>query len=181
MSSPHPHRATRALCAIAATALALALTGSPEPVSASAAGHSIASVPAGTWTWPVPGAHDVLRPYAAPATRYSAGHRGIDVRSATGTAVAAPESGTIRFAGVVVDRSTITIETSSGVLISMEPVVSTLAVGEVVERGAIVGRVSTGGHCDSTCLHLSVRVNGDYASPLAFFGGVPRAVLLPVR
>ncbi|QDZ14081.1 peptidoglycan DD-metalloendopeptidase family protein [Humibacter ginsenosidimutans] len=135
----------------------------------------------GTWSWPVPGARTVLRGYEAPASRYSAGHRGIDIAAVTGTPVVSPASGTVRFAGVVVDRPTITVATVDGVLISLEPVASPLAAGDVVAGGQSLGRVAAGGHCNAACVHLGVRVNGDYASPLLFFGGVPRAVLLPLN
>ncbi len=122
-----------------------------------------------------------MRGFEAPSTRYSAGHRGIDVPAAPGTSVLAPQDGVVRFAGVVVDRATITIETTQGVLISMEPVASPLVRGDPAHKGGQVGAVAAGGHCDRGCLHLGVRVHGDYVSPLRFFGGVRRAVLLPIR
>ncbi|GAB3802139.1 hypothetical protein GCM10028798_18770 [Humibacter antri] len=131
--------------------------------------------------WPVAGTRTVFRPYEAPASRYTAGHRGIDIATPPGTPVVAPESGTVRFAGVVVDRPTITVQTGQGVLISIEPVTTTIAVGGLVLRGGALGVVGDGGHCDGTCIHLGVRVGGEYVSPMRFFGGVPRAVLLPLR
>jgi murein DD-endopeptidase MepM/ murein hydrolase activator NlpD len=122
----------------------------------------------------------VKRGYEAPATRYSAGHRGIDIPAGAGTLVVAPESGTVRFAGVVVDRPTVTVQTSAGILLSIEPVAAEYAVGDAVERGSALGIVATGGHCTGACIHLGVRVAGEYVSPMRFFGGVPRAVLLPL-
>jgi murein DD-endopeptidase MepM/ murein hydrolase activator NlpD len=132
------------------------------------------------WIWPVSGPRVVKRGYEAPATRYSAGHRGIDIPAGAGTLVVAPESGTVRFAGVVVDRPTVTVQTSAGILLSIEPVVAGYAVGNAIERGSALGTVATGGHCSGACIHLGVRVNGEYVSPMRFFGGVPRAVLLPL-
>lgn len=134
-----------------------------------------------SWAWPVSGARSVIRGFEAPATRYSAGHRGIDIRAGTAERVAAPIDGTVRFAGVVVDRATVTVETADGILVSLEPVTTELVTGDAVTRGAPIGTVSTGGHCSLRCLHLGVRVRGDYVSPMLFFGGVPRAVLLPIE
>ncbi|WP_460580007.1 murein hydrolase activator EnvC family protein [Humibacter ginsengisoli] len=196
MSSPRRLIATRAVSAVAAATLALALTGTPEPASASpSSSGSVARPPAASptsvstpavqqdagWVWPVAGPRTVLRPYEAPASRYAAGHRGIDIVAPPGASVLAPESGTVRFAGVVVDRPTVTVQAGPGVLISIEPVATTLSAGDAVTRGGALGAVATGGHCDARCIHLGVRVDGEYVSPMRYFGGVPRAVLLPLR
>lgn len=182
---------------VSAAALTLALIGAPDPVSASVADHVsdsglierskgpagvvVHATAAGGWVWPVAGSRNVVRGFEAPASRYSAGHRGIDIAANTGADVVSPTAGTVHFAGVVVDRSTVTVATPDGVLISMEPVTSELVVGASVAKGAKLGVVSTGGHCANGCLHLGVRAEGQYVSPLRYFGGVPRAVLLPMR
>lgn len=182
---------------VSAAALTLVLVGTPEPASAgvSSPGND-GTVPLSLervglddsrsgasrhWVWPLAGARRVLRGFEAPASRYSAGHRGIDLSAGQGAVVVTPATGAVHFAGVVVDRSTVTIETPDGLLISMEPVTSDLKSGTPVTAGAPIGVVSEGGHCSSRCLHLGVRVDGQYVSPLRYFGGVPRAVLLPMR
>jgi murein DD-endopeptidase MepM/ murein hydrolase activator NlpD len=184
MPSPHLLTVTRALSVVAAAALALALVVTPEPASARPPGSSASALVGQAadpgWAWPVAGPRVVKRGYEAPATRYSAGHRGIDIPAVAGTLVVAPVSGTVRFAGVVVDRPTVTVQTSAGILLSIEPVAARYAVGDAVERGSLLGTVATGGHCAGACIHLGVRVNGEYVSPMRFFGGVPRAVLLPL-
>ncbi len=78
------------------------------------------------------------------------------------------------------DRPVLSISHSSGVLSSFEPVDATVAAGDHVRRGQVVG-VLLAGHCSSTCLHLGARIAGEYVNPLLFLGEVPRAVLLPVR
>jgi murein DD-endopeptidase MepM/ murein hydrolase activator NlpD len=133
------------------------------------------------WAWPVPGARTVTRGFEAPPTRYSAGHRGIDIAAQTDAEVVAPESGVVRFSGVVVNRATVTLVTADGTLLSIEPVTSEWVKGDSVARGERLGTVARGGHCDSVCIHLGVRVHGEYVSPMRFFGGIPRAVLLPLR
>ena len=131
------------------------------------------------WNWPVDPPHTVVRPYVAPATPYSAGHRGVDLAAPGGT-VYAPDDGIVHFAGTVVDRPVLSIRQDGGIITSFEPVVTTLVAGDRVERGQVIGTVLPG-HCASVCLHFGVRVNGAYASPLAWLGGIERAVLLPTR
>lgn len=132
------------------------------------------------WLWPTSPPGAVVQPYEAPAGPYAAGHRGIDVAAVAGTAVLAPAPGKVVFAGVVVDRPVVTIETGDGVLLSMEPVITDAVVGAAVAAGERVGSVARGGHCDGRCLHLGVRVDGQYVSPMLYFATVPAAVLLPV-
>ena len=78
------------------------------------------------------------------------------------------------------NKRVLSIEHAGGVLTSYEPVVSELTRGQAVERGQEIG-TAIAGHCASLCLHFGVRVEGLYASPLAWLGGVERAVLLPTR
>ena len=132
------------------------------------------------WSWPVPAPHPIVRPFAAPATAYGAGHRGIDVGAASETLVMAPDDGVVFFSGVVVDRPVLSITHSGGLVSSYEPVASSLPAGTAVHRGAVVGTLQPG-HCPQSCLHFGVRLHGEYVSPLNYLGGVPRAVLLPTR
>lgn len=155
--------------------------------------------PGAVWDWPAPDERVVLRAYEAPATRYAAGHRGIDIR-ATGS-VLAPDDGVVSFVGFVVDRPVLAITHSGGLVSSFEPVTSALASGAVVRRGDVVGTVTTSAasgdgtgsampesaaagseaHCGANCLHVGARRHGEYLSPLALFGTIPPAVLLPTR
>ena len=134
---------------------------------------------AGTWLWPLPPPHPVLRGFQAPATLYAPGHRGLDLSSAAGREVVAPAAGVVSFAGVVVDRPVLSIEHADGLVSSLEPVSASVAVGDRVTAGQPVGQVADGGHCAGRCVHLGARLNGGYVSPLLYLLGVPRAVLLP--
>jgi murein DD-endopeptidase MepM/ murein hydrolase activator NlpD len=154
-----------------AIALLLALTAAvadPPPVTGA------------RWSWPVGRPHALVRPFVAPATQYGSGHRGIDIRAPAGSVVRAPADGVVHFAGFVVDRPVLSISHAGGVLSSFEPVDATVAAGDHVRRGQVVG-VLLAGHCSSSCLHLGARIGGQYVNPLLFLGEVPRAVLLPVR
>jgi hypothetical protein len=137
------------------------------------------TVTRGSWAWPVGAPRSIVRPFIAPATAYSAGHRGIDI-AATGTTVVAPDDGTVHFAGVVVDRPVLSIEHAGGVLSSYEPVETVLVAGAVVHRGDALGTLLPG-HCSRVCLHFGVREDGRYVSPLLYLGGIERSVLLPTR
>lgn len=123
----------------------------------------------------------ILRPFEAPATPYSSGHRGIDIAASPGTAVLAPAADTVYFSRQVVDRGVVTIEHEGGYLSSFEPVVSDLAEGQRVTAGEEIAAVGTGGHCADACLHFGVRLAGEHLSPLMMIGEIPRAVLLPLR
>ena len=138
----------------------------------------LAAAAGGDWLWPVDPPRVVDRPFIAPATPYSAGHRGADFRA--GASLYAPAGGTVRFAGVVVDRPVLSIDHGGGVISSYEPVVASVAKGDVVAAGQVIGTIM-GGHCRSPCVHMGVRVDGEYVSPMSFFGQIPRAILLPTR
>ncbi|MGH1522958.1 M23 family metallopeptidase [Leifsonia sp. L25] len=166
-------------------AVAPSAGGIPGPMAeggvSSAAISSEAPRVAPRWSWPLAPLR-VVRAYEAPPSPYAAGHRGIDLAALSGAIVAAPSDATVHFVGVVVDRPVLTLDHGSGVLSSYEPVVAAgLAVGDPVTRGMVLGVVGEGAHCSGVCLHVGVRVDGDYVSPLLFFERPPRAVLLPLR
>ncbi|TQL47624.1 peptidase M23-like protein [Homoserinimonas aerilata] len=166
-----------AVVMVLASAL-LAVTTAVPVQGAEAATHE-------RWLWPVDKPHPVLRAYLAPATPYSAGHRGIDIGVASGAEPAqlrAPTDGIVHFAGVVVDRPVLSIRHAGGLVASYEPVVTELVAGDTVQRGDLLGELAGPvTHCDRPCLHFGVRLHGDYVSPLLYLEGIPRSVLLPTR
>ncbi len=90
----------------------------------------------------------------------------------------APADGIVHFAGFVVDRPVLSLEHVDGVLSGYEPVQTSLVAGDRVSRGQVIGTLLPG-HCASACLHLGVRVDGEYVNPLLFLGGVGWSVLYP--
>ena len=152
------------------TAVALLLLIAPGLSAASASPQ---------WDWPVGPPRTIVRPYIAPATPYSSGHRGIDVVTPDGI-VTAPADGVVHFSGTVVDRPVLSIDHGNGVVSSYEPVVTPLKKGDLVSRGDPIGEVIPG-HCSSLCLHFGVRIDGEYVSPLTMLDEIPYAVLLPTR
>ena len=163
---------SRSLRIVVLLVAVLAFLSVPQPARAAAPAVGA------RWSWPVAGAHPVIRPFVAPATAYAAGHRGIDI-AAKGD-VLAPADGIVHFVGFVVDRPVLSISHAGGVISSYEPVVSSLHVGDTVTRGEVIGQVLAG-HCADSCLHFGVRIDGQYVSPMLFLGGIPYSVLLPTR
>lgn len=130
------------------------------------------------WVWPVSPVQ-IAAPYVQPPHRYGAGHRGIDLVASSGMPVVAPADGVVAFVGAVVDRPLITIDHGNGLVTTLEPVTSTLKVGDTVTGGSVVGTVSEGGHVSPGNVHFGVRLDGEYINPMLLLGGIPRAILLP--
>ncbi|GAA1684287.1 hypothetical protein GCM10009792_00200 [Microcella alkalica] len=170
----------RSLAPLAVLALVLASGPSAAAAAPPLARDAAVSAPAPGWEWPVAGPRVVERPFAAPPTPYGAGHRGVDLRAESAVAVVrAATGGSIHFAGRVVDRGVVTIRSGS-LLVTVEPVAATVAMGEAVRAGDPIG-VLEPGHCAAPCVHLGVREAGAYVSPLRWLGGLGRAVLLPLE
>lgn len=151
--------------------LAFGLLLLPQP------GHAIGASSQSAWRLPLGSPLRISAPYDLANGPFQAGHRGIDMPTATAAQVTSPTNGVVSFAGTVVDRPVLSIQVDEHTIASFEPITSTLEVGDVVARGDPLGTVSTGGHCRSECLHLGVRVNGAYVNPIRFLVG--RAVLVP--
>jgi murein DD-endopeptidase MepM/ murein hydrolase activator NlpD len=173
---------------LATVLLVVPLLGAPAPAPVDTADGAPApgASPASSthWAWPGDNPREVLRPFLAPATRYGAGHRGIDIATVD---VRAPADGTVHYSGILFGRGVLSVEHGDGVLSSYEPVLSNLRRGEKVSRGQVLGTVSpavespdsTLGHCAVPCLHFGVRILGEYVSPMNYFISIPRSVLLP--
>lgn len=138
------------------------------------AAHSTSASP---WLSPLAGALRPTRAFDLPNGPYQAGHRGIDLDASPSALVRAPTGGTVAFVGIVVDRPVLSIAVAPDTVVTLEPVHSTLLVGDTVRGGDPVGTVAAGGHCETQCLHLGVRVNDTYVNPLKYYW--PKPVLLP--
>lgn len=131
------------------------------------------------WSWPLEENRTVAREYVAPADRYSAGHRGIDIAAEPGTELHAVAEGTVTFAGMVAGRPVLTLEHQNGWKSSYEPVLTDLQTGTPVLPGAVIGTLAEpAGHGPGSLLHLGARRDGEYVSPLLLLGAAG-AVLLP--
>lgn len=132
------------------------------------------------WDWPVQPLPAVDRAFERPATRYAAGHRGIDLAATAGQSVVAVADGVVTHSGVVAGRGTVTVLHSDGLASTYEPVDERIATGAAVAAGTALGRIGSGSHCAAhTCLHLGARLGEEYLDPLLLLTRV-RIVLLPL-
>jgi murein DD-endopeptidase MepM/ murein hydrolase activator NlpD len=152
--------------------------------AASAADATEPVGPAAAYELPVPG--DVVRPFDPPAVRWGAGHRGVDLGSAVGSAVRAPAGGVVTFAGQVAGRGVVTILHDDGLRSSFEPVSTRLHTGDRVSTGDEVAMLDAAatepgvGHCaPQACVHWGVRRGETYVDPMALVATDP-IVLLPL-
>ncbi|SER57223.1 M23 family metallopeptidase [Actinokineospora terrae] len=130
---------------------------------------------------PLVPARPVSRPFTAPAHPYGAGHRGVDLPGAVGEPVHAAADGVVVFAGVVVDRSVVSIQHRGGLRTTYEPVVPEVAGGTRVRRGDVLGRLGAGhpGCAVAACLHWGLRRGREYLDPMVAVHR-PRVRLLPL-
>ncbi len=143
-------------------------------------GLLVAVISSAPWMWPVGGPHDVVRPYIAPSTAYGAGHRGVDLaapdgcRGRAGGWRRALRRCRGRPAGALDrPRRRGAVELRAGVVgARTRRCGRARAAARIGARRALLGR---------RCVHVGVRIDGQYVSPMRFLGVIPRAVLLPTR
>jgi murein DD-endopeptidase MepM/ murein hydrolase activator NlpD len=87
----------------------------------------------------------------------------------------------VAFAGVVAGRGVVSVDHPGGLRTSYEPVTATVARGDQVGAGAVLGRLETvASHCPpAACLHWGLRRGETYLDPRSMLGAV-RVRLLPV-
>jgi murein DD-endopeptidase MepM/ murein hydrolase activator NlpD len=164
---------------------AIATTGGTATAGGIATADGIATASEAAYRLPLVGPPRVVRPFVRPATRYSAGHRGVDLATGPSGSVRAAGPGTIRFAGDVAGRGVVVIEHAGGISTEYEPLAIGRAagggpagsragpglavrVGQRVAGGTVLGVVAgVHGECaPSACLHWGARRGGDYFDPL---------------
>jgi murein DD-endopeptidase MepM/ murein hydrolase activator NlpD len=157
----------RSVAAVAGLLLMGACDGSPMgPVAAIPASvEPAATDPSGDVQWPVDG--DVLRRFEAPATRFGAGHRGVDLAAEPGQEVRAALGGIVVFAGLVAGSGWVTVDHGNG-LVTTYGVLGSWDVdpGVAVAAGERLGRLAP----SATHLDWGARRDGAYIDPLSLFG-----------
>lgn len=149
-------------------------TPRPDPADVARSVHGIAAAIDGdvSGQFRPPAPLEVLTEFITPVTRYSAGHRGVDLAVALGAEVTAAGSGTVIYAGHLVDRGVVSIEHAGGLRTTYEPVSAHVVAGQWVDRGDVIGTVESGHpSCQpAICLHLGARLpDRVYLDPLALF------------
>lgn len=144
-------------------------------------GAAPAAAAAGTaWSWPLAGPHEVSRPFAPPASRYGAGHRGADLPAEAGAGVRAAAAGRVSYAGLLGGRGVVVV-VHGDLRTTYEPVTASVAVGSAVAAGTEIGRLEPGhaGCPVAACLHWGLRRGEDYLDPVGLVDRSP-ARLLPL-
>jgi murein DD-endopeptidase MepM/ murein hydrolase activator NlpD len=162
---PAPLAATPlAATPVAATPVAVVPGAAPRwPAAASDTG----TAPTTGFGWPLGPAHPVLRRFDPPETRYGRGHRGVDLGGVPGQPVLAAGDGVVLYAGMLADRPVISVEHSSGLRTTYEPVEPAVVAGQRVRRGEVIGHLLAG---HAGCGQFAVPPTTD---------PVPRAGVLP--
>jgi murein DD-endopeptidase MepM/ murein hydrolase activator NlpD len=131
--------------------------------------------------WVPPVEPQVTRPFEPLPHPYAAGHRGVDLRGSPGTPVRSAGDGVVVFAGMVAGRPVVSIDHANGLRTTYEPVDPSVAAGQRVPRGAVVGNLRPGhaGCPAAACLHWGLRRGESYLDPLNLLEP-PRIRLLPL-
>lgn len=136
---------------------------------------------AASWVWPLAPPHVVSRGFSPPASAYGAGHRGVDLVGATGDPVRAAGDGVVSVAEVLAGRGVVVV-VHGRLRTTYEPVRASVAVGDSVAAGELIGHLEAGhaGCPVPACLHWGLRRGETYLDPLSLVGR-GRVRLLPLR
>jgi virulence factor Mce-like protein len=106
-------------------------------------------------------------------------HTGIDIDGELGDPVVAAGAGTVLLAGPYFDYGNTVIIDHGGGLSTLYAHLSTVTVapGDVLARGDLIGLVGCTGNCTGDHLHFEVRVGGEPVNPIPY---LPGAFLTPV-
>lgn len=148
---------------------------------------------AAAFSWPLAPPHPVVRGFQAPATPYSAGHRGVDLGGTSDAEVLAAGQAVVAFAGDVAGRPVVSLDHGDGLRTTYEPVTPRVVAGQRVGRGETIGLLQPGHPgCAApgpdpaaevgtgACLHWGARRGAEYVDPLGLLGS-GRVRLLPWR
>lgn len=152
----------------------------PVSAAAAAAGRPAPSAATG-FVPPLAGPAVVLTGFRPPASRYGAGHRGVDLAGAAHGRVLAAGAGVVAFAGPVAGRGVVSVDHLAGIRTTYEPVTALVGSGERVAAGQLIGTLQAGhlSCAPASCLHWGARLtDGSYLDPMELLTGL-RARLLP--
>lgn len=124
----------------------------------------------------------VVRGFEPPDLPYGPGHRGVDFAAVDGTPIRAAASGVVTFAGVIAGITWVSIAHRDTYMTSYGPLTElTIAAGDEVARGQILGRLAPDGHGANRSdmgLHFSLRHAGKYRDPIELMAITASAVTL---
>ncbi len=159
-------RSASALAAAGVVLVAVAIVVTPS-VSARADDDNGLAL-SGSWSLPVTG--PVVRGFDAPASRYGAGHRGVDFDVAAGAPVRSAGDGIVSFAGSVAGGLHVVVA-HPGDLRTSYSYLATVAVrrGDPVARGDLLGTAGGPSGPHPPGFHLGLRHGDEYLDPMLLF------------
>jgi murein DD-endopeptidase MepM/ murein hydrolase activator NlpD len=160
----------RALCCLL---LATCLTLVTPPVEA-----ATGPAPARAGVWPLLPRPAIASRFDPPASRWGAGHRGVDLAGSAGQSVRTSLGGTVTFAATLAGRGVVVVD-HGAVRTTYEPVSASVRVGQQVGRGARIGILQrASSHCfPQACLHWGLLQGETYLDPLSLVGAGPIRLL----
>ena len=128
--------------------------------------------------WPLRPEPEVVSGFAPPPVAWAAGHRGVDLLGRPGQQVRAARPGTVTFAGRIAGRGVVVVS-HGDTRTTYEPVTASVARGDRVAQGAVLGRLELlGSHClPRACLHWGLIRHETYIDPLTLVGRGPVRLL----
>ena len=138
--------------------------------TAAATAPGVARFAANGFVLPVAPPPMVLTAFRPPATRYGAGHRGVDLAASPGSVVVAAGTGRVVFAGALAGRGVVSIEHAGGLRTTYEPVAALVSAGAPVLPGQPIGELEPGhpGCAPASCLHWGARLpDRTYLDPMS--------------
>ncbi|MFN2540039.1 MAG: murein hydrolase activator EnvC [Mycobacteriales bacterium] len=129
----------------------------------------VSAAPRPGFGWPLAGTPAVDRRFSPPTSAWGAGHRGVDLRAHPGERVLAAGPGRVSYAGMLAGRGVVTVSHDGGLRTTYEPVSPAVRVGQLVARGAVLGRLATGHascRAGTSCLHWGLLRGDGYLDPL---------------
>jgi len=134
--------------------------------------------PAREGVWPLAPRPAIASRFDPPASRWGAGHRGVDLQGRVGQSVRTSLAGTVTFAATLAGRGVVVVE-HGAVRTTYEPVSASVRVGQQVARGARIGTLQrASSHCfPQACLHWGLLQGDTYLDPLSLVGAGPIRLL----
>jgi murein DD-endopeptidase MepM/ murein hydrolase activator NlpD len=129
--------------------------------------------------WPLSPRPRVVARFQRPASRYAAGHRGVDLAGHVGQAVRTALPGRVTYAGRLAGRGVVVVSHGTR-RTTYEPVAAAVRVGQRLAAGAVIGHLELfGSHCfPRTCLHWGlIEGREHYLDPLTLLGVAPVRLL----
>ena len=139
--------------------------------AAASSGRTTLVAPKGKLLWPVRGSiNDRYGTRVHPVFKTKTVHTGIDIGAAHGTPVKAAARGEVLFTGWLKGYGQVIILDHGGDMTTVYAHLSAINVreGQVVNQGAVIGRVGNTGVATGPHLHFEVRINANAVDPLRY-------------